>query len=346
MRNIYLFVLLSLFAGQLLSQTVIAERTAELEDAGYVIEGTAVIREYDDGSITLSLSDDFETPAGPDVRIYLNDQLNPNSAVELVNLSTINHFNGAITLDVPAGTDLEENSNIVFYCFAFNQLWASGAFGDPVDPNPMMGDTCQQSLTATFAWVTNVEICGNDGEADPILLLNNIDVDPGDNYAFLLTDTNEVLLEVIVDSIYDFEGKGLGKMRIYGVSYVGELSPQIGQDRMMTTASECFIHSGGNLFLTVDMGAACAPSSLNEVLTKQTRLYPNPVIDLLTIELPANYSAEQLIIHDLNGRVVRQQVLEATQTKLQTSVDGLTGGQYVLSISGAEGLLVKRFVVK
>ena len=46
---------------------------------------------------------------------------------------------------------------------------------------------------------------------------------PGDHYVFLLTDTNEILQEIIIDTVYNFEGTGVEEQRVYGLSYAGEL---------------------------------------------------------------------------------------------------------------------------
>lgn len=343
MRNLNLIFFFLLCVGSLFGQTVVSERTAELVNGNYEITGSATITEYDDGTATLSLSEDFDTPQGPDVRVYLNDQLNPNGATELVNLATISHFSGALTVDIPAGTDLEVNNQLVFYCFAFSQLWASGQFGEPVNPMPM--DTCEASLTATFAWVTQIDLCTAVSGDTAIFVQNNIDVAPGETYAFLLTDTNEVVLEVVLDSLYTITPGMVSPLRFYGISYMGELNAAIGQNRLNTTATDCYIHSGGNIFLTVDPSGACEPSRVNEQLSNETQLFPNPVTNQLTIDFPTTFNLASIHVYDMTGKELLAQ--KAFGNRMQLNTTQLATGQYLLLATDDQGQqLRKRFVKK
>jgi len=74
----------------------ILTRTTDLRPENYSIAGDAILEAYDDGSLKLRLSDDFTTPRGPDVRIYLGTGSTLDGGVEIVNLSTINHFSNPI----------------------------------------------------------------------------------------------------------------------------------------------------------------------------------------------------------------------------------------------------------
>ncbi|MEL6629227.1 MAG: DM13 domain-containing protein, partial [Bacteroidota bacterium] len=120
------------------AQNQTAERTAQLEDANYAIDGQAHLRAFDDGSLSMVLSDNFNTPVGPDVRVYLNNSISLSGAVQIANLSDLNHFSGGLTVDVPDGIGINDYDFLVFYCVSFNLLWATGDFGEPAnegDPN-------------------------------------------------------------------------------------------------------------------------------------------------------------------------------------------------------------------
>lgn len=344
MNRILLILTAVLLLSNLSAQLVIGERSAELEEANYAITGTATILEYDDGTVSFVLSDDFDTPEGPDVRVYLNSDFTTNVAVELANLSTLDHFSGALTLEVPAGTDLDLNDKVVFYCFAFSQLWATGTFGDPVNPNPMNNDTCQASLTATEGWLTQVDLCTSMDGDQSVALKNNIGVSPGEKYAFLLTDTNEVLLEVTLDSVYTFTDGMSSPLRIYGVSYRGALNTVIGMDRQETTAADCYIHSGEDLFLTVNPQGSCPPSSVNELLSAQTRLFPNPSGDYIQLEYPANFQAKSLVVYNRLGQEVLHFNGQLTSQRLD--VGQLPEGQYLLIVRDEAGVQLHKPFIK
>ncbi|MEM8907451.1 MAG: hypothetical protein AAGD05_06360, partial [Bacteroidota bacterium] len=101
-----LLMIVSLASGSM-AQTLVGERIADLNPALYPISGQAVLQAFDDGTLTLGLTDDFDTPWGPDVRILLANALDLNGAVEIVNLTSINHFEGAIDFDVPDNIQIE-----------------------------------------------------------------------------------------------------------------------------------------------------------------------------------------------------------------------------------------------
>ena len=202
---------------------------------------------------------------------------------------------------------------------------------------------CLESLTATTAWVTEVDICSTDGEADNVLLQNNINVPPGENYAFLLTDENEVLQEIILDSIYNFENSGIEEQRVYGVSYSGELNPQIGQDRKNTTASECYIHSGDDLFIRLNKLAACTSPVEDLGLAENINVYPNPSHGNFTIDMQTSTIAfDRISVFSLDGRMVRS-IPNVNQVE---EINVENPGIYIVRFSNAEVSAVKRVIVQ
>lgn len=437
------------------AQNQTAERTAQLEDANYAIDGQAHLRAFDDGSLSMVLSDNFNTPVGPDVRVYLNNSISLSGAVQIANLSDLNHFSGGLTVDVPDGIGINDYDFLVFYCVSFNLLWATGDFGEPAnegDPNvctdhatattgwvtlvdicptdgladslelrnsiggtvgenyaylltdtnemlleviqdsiydfegtgdatlrvygisyngdldPAIGAnrmqttatgcyahsrsdlylsvtknacatfTCQESLTASFAWVTEVDNCATDGEDDMILIQNNIMTPPGDHYAFLLTDSDQNLIEIILDSFYNFEGAGTEELRVYGLSYDGELSPAVGEHRSQTTASSCYIHSGDNLYLTIFQTAACATSVVDQSLSDELMVYPNPAQSELYLDLPTAISWRELEVVDMLGRQVLTLGLDdSSLNNSPIDISMLDRGMYSLRLFSTDG---------
>ena len=235
------------------SQTVVLERIAELMDENYTIDGTAYLEELDNGTLQLRLSDDFSTPSGPDVRIFLNNSLSATGGVEIVNLSDMNHFNGALTVDVPVGVDIDDYQYIVFFCFAFQQLWASGEWSDSAPPGG--GFVCEDSDVTLSNGTAIVDICPSDGESDIFTFVNSLDLPTTTNYAYLLTDENEILQEVITGDSYNFEGTSIDEQRIYGIHYDGTLEPAIGSNRSATSASGCFTHSSNLEYVQITKNA-------------------------------------------------------------------------------------------
>ena len=127
----------------------------------------------------------------------------------------------------------------------------------------------------------------------------------------MFTDESEILQEVVFDTLYNFEGTGDGIIRVYGLSYDGELFPQIGEHRRNTTASECFIHSGDNLFLTINRTTtACSTTSTNDdFLQSQIEVYPNPNNGEVFIDYGELQNIKRVEIYKNTGELL--QVTEA-----------------------------------
>jgi len=98
-RILYLLSFLVISLVQVTAQAVVLQREAELMDEGYTINGTAFLEELDNGDVQLRISSDYSTPAGPDVRIFLNNSISISGAVEIVNISDIGYFSGEMIIN-------------------------------------------------------------------------------------------------------------------------------------------------------------------------------------------------------------------------------------------------------
>ena len=118
---------------------------------------------------------------------------------------------------------------------------------------------CQQTHTTTTNGEFNITICEGDNIADNVPLLNSLNIVPGDNYAYIITDENNLIEKVIFEDAYDFEGSGLGINRVYGVSFDANLNYTAGNALSSITADGCFILSDNTTFLTVTK-VDCTPA--------------------------------------------------------------------------------------
>jgi hypothetical protein len=199
-------------------------------------------------------------------------------------------------------------------------------------------EQCIESLTATTDWATEVNICSNDGVDDLVELRNSAMIQVGENYAYLLTDENEVLQEVVLDTVYNFEGSSGDVRRVYGVSYEGELQAQIGQIRTETIATGCYIHSGSNLFLTVNTTAGCISSTDDDQLANELTVYPNPSsTGIINIDIAEDI--QSIEVYDLNGKLFR--AYETTNPQVEIDTPGL----YIIRISTQDFQVSKRIAI-
>jgi hypothetical protein len=75
----------------------------------------------------------------------------------------------------------------------------------------------------------------------------------------------------------------------------------------------------------------------------QARIYPNPVADQLTLEMP-EMQIERLLVTDLSGRTVREMPVNGMQPTYRMDVASLASGTYLVRAITTEGELVKQIV--
>ncbi len=261
-----LSLILSVLACQVAAQVVTCSRTASLHDGQYDLTGTAYLELFDDGALQLRLGDDFDTDAGPDVQIFLsNDSTSIAGALMVADIGPgdgINHFSGALTLPIESGTDINDYRYIILRCVSFQAYWGGGTWStdcdgsngggeEPIDTMMMAEDMCFETIVATTNWASEVTLCPNDGLDDIIPLLNTDRIPAGDTYAYIFADDNNLITRIHKEDAYNFEGSSLETENIFGVSYRGTLSYNVGDPITSITSDSCFILSSMTTFLKV-----------------------------------------------------------------------------------------------
>lgn len=86
---------------------------------------------------------------------------------------------------------------------------------------------------------TSDAICTGDGMPDDRTFVNTNAV--GDNYVYLVTDENNIILAISLDGNVNFENAGGGICRVWGLAYYGNLTASQGDDAAATALSDdCF----------------------------------------------------------------------------------------------------------
>ncbi len=78
----------------------------------------------------------------------------------------------------------------------------------------------------------------------------------------------------------------------------------------------------------------------------QLSVYPNPVLDLLSITWEAAFKAEEMQIYDVMGRKLVHRSLEAGQQILSVPVSDFVPGQYLVRINSGQSFAVVKFLKK
>ncbi len=79
--------------------------------------------------------------------------------------------------------------------------------------------------------------------------------------------------------------------------------------------------------------------SVNELSELEFNIYPNPTTDLITVNVQNNEIINEIIITDVNGRIVMTSTFEK-----EISVASLENGQYFLNINTTEGISTRSFI--
>ena len=106
-------------------------------------------------SVSVSLSTNFATAAGPDVRIFLVDRGNLTNAQLKVTSNFLTRpriemglspasGTANFTKTIPAGMNITDFETVYFYCQAFNQFWDYGSF------TPFTSADCSLLATNNF----------------------------------------------------------------------------------------------------------------------------------------------------------------------------------------------------
>lgn len=85
--------------------------------------------------------------------------------------------------------------------------------------------------------------------------------------------------------------------------------------------------------------------SIQEVLSNQFNLYPNPANNMITITNEEHIIVKQIKIYDLAGKLISTPNFN-DQADIQLNIENLASGTYLLHLQTNEGLAVKKMVKK
>jgi hypothetical protein len=110
------------------------------------------------------------------------------------------------------------------------------------------GGTVSEEMTG----LTQVYTCPGDGMADVIFFSN--ETMATDNYAYVITDTNNVILGLPPGNSNDFEEAGEGICRVWGLSYTGSITAMAGDTASKIELSDdCYDLSDNYITIIRDM---------------------------------------------------------------------------------------------
>ncbi len=97
---------------------------------------------------------------------------------------------------------------------------------------------------------TSINVCTADGSPDELVFTTSSDA--GENYTFVVTDASNNIIAFSPSGSIDFEGAGVGTVRVWGLSYSGNLLALIGDNAATTMLSDACFDLSDN-FVTINL---------------------------------------------------------------------------------------------
>lgn len=106
-------------------------KSGMFERLNYMTSGSVTL-EKKDGKFFVVFGDDFSTPNGPDLVVYLTLNLTPTTRQDVQNgiqLSTLKSTIGKQVYEIPGNVDITQHNSVTIHCRAFNVPWSFATLG-------------------------------------------------------------------------------------------------------------------------------------------------------------------------------------------------------------------------
>jgi len=185
--------------------------------------------------------------------------------------------------------------------------------------NVQLNAQCENTNIETTNGKTTVYTCPGDNIDDLIDLTN--DGTGTTNYAYVATDLNNNILGIITGNTFNFEGAGVGTCLVWGFSYTGDITAQVGDHLWSTPFTNGCFHISYNLVRVIrempDGGTINANGGSNDITVCTTNQYP----DDITYNTQTNSNAAYIyLITDADNNIL------ATTTNQNFNFDGVPPG--------------------
>src|SRR5690606_28101099 len=84
---------------------------------------------------------------------------------------------------------------------------------------------------------------------------------------------------------------------------------------------------------------------INDFISSQFNVFPNPVTDVVTITSSSNIGIEELTVYDMNAKIVQSKKIK-NESEIQFNMGEIATGSYLLHIKTGEGVAIKKIIKK
>jgi hypothetical protein len=207
--------------------------------------------------------------------------------------------------------------------------------------------------TAADETEVEVEIVGTGTDATAIVSFMTTS-DSLDNFVYLVTNEDTMLLAISESATIDFGLSGVGVCRVWGLAYTGEIIAGLNDDALTTVLTDgCFALSDNFVTVTrVDEEGFDNPDGgidRDLISSMQMTARPNPAsgnVIYLDIESLVGMLDGMVYVRDINGVAysVTPLVNGGNSTTLRLDISMLPAGMYFAQVATEDGLQSVRFM--
>ena len=174
-------------------------------------------------------------------------------------------------------------------------------------------------------------------------------------FVYLLTDTNNIIVAILNEDVYNFENSGTAPNRVWGLAYTGALTAMVGDTASLASLSDdCFDLSDNYVAIVKEQAPGSNPStfSIPENTPEElgVKLWPVPAAQTLAVSIyqPKMGRSEsgRLEVMDQAGRIILSRSLEVEtgSQQLELDVAALQPGFYMLRCYTGSSIKTVRFL--
>ncbi|MBP7450062.1 MAG: T9SS type A sorting domain-containing protein, partial [Flavobacteriales bacterium] len=257
-----------------------------------------------------------------------------NSACEGTEVACIVQPASLVDVVVQPGTDywIRVFSNLQFGVGGAFEICLTGITQD-----------CDAGVLSTAAAGTEPIVVCQDLQADVLDFITSST--STENYSFILTNDNDVIVSTITGASVDFNSAPLGDYRVWGVSYNGILlGTDLGSDLSgVASSGGCIDVSDAFISVSVEI---C--SGVGEQAIGGWNVYPNPSNGDITVLNELTDGLVRLELFDLAGRTIWQEQWQSVKAASHpVSLGGrLASGTYSLRLTSSDGRSDQRVIIR
>ncbi|MEL6845104.1 MAG: T9SS type A sorting domain-containing protein, partial [Bacteroidota bacterium] len=133
---------------------------------------------------------------------------------------------------------------------------------------------------------------------------------------------------------------------VWGLSYTGNIIAMMGQNALQDPLTDGCLDLSEDFLVVARDSSNCTTSIEDKLPLGSVNIYPNPVQDLVTIELSQAIRSEiaLLTIHDLTGREIYRAEWESIQDRQNVDTHKWDSGLYILTLQTDAGVFRSKIV--